>query len=97
MCPSKVVVLAVEDLLGSSSLVVVLYDLLIGHVPVVGQYAAVCILAVEEVKLLALTIGKNVLQIQVEVFHAVATTAENGEDGSYYLAVLIAYQPTAKS
>ena len=29
--------------------------------------------------------------------HAVATTAENGEDGSYYLAVLIAYQPTAKS
>ena len=30
-------------------------------------------------------------------FHAVATTAENGEDGSYYLAVLIAYQPTAKS
>ena len=30
-------------------------------------------------------------------FHAVATTAENGEDGSYYLAVLIAYQLTAKS
>ena len=29
--------------------------------------------------------------------HAVATTAENGEDGSYYLAVLIVYQPTAKS
>jgi len=27
----------------------------------------------------------------------VGTTAENGEDGSYYLAVLIAYQPTAKS
>ena len=33
-------------------------------------------LAVEEVKLLSLTLGKNVLQIQVEVFHAVATTAE---------------------
>ena len=97
MRPSEVVVLAVEDLLGSSSLVVVLYDLLIGHVPVVGQYTAVCVLAVEEVKLLSLTLGKNVLQIQVEVFHAVATTAENGEDGSYYLAVLIAYQPTAKS
>ena len=43
------------------------------------------------------TLGKNVLQIQVEVFHAVATTAENGEDGPNYLAVLIAYQPTAKS
>ena len=35
-------------------------------------------------------------QIQVEVFHAVATTAENGEDSPYYLAVLIAYQLTAK-
>ena len=34
---------------------------------------------------------------QVEVFHAVAATAENGEDGPYYLAVLIAYQLTAKS
>ena len=33
----------------------------------------------------------------LQLFHAVATTAENGEDGSYYLAVLIAYQPTAKS
>ena len=43
------------------------------------------------------TLGKNVLQIQVEVFHAVATTAENGEDGPYNLAVLIAYQLTAKS
>jgi len=43
------------------------------------------------------TLGKNVLQIQVEVFHAVATTAENGEDGPCYLAVLIAYQLTAKS
>ena len=29
--------------------------------------------------------------------HAVATTAENGEDGPYNLAVLIAYQLTAKS
>ena len=35
--------------------------------------------------------------MQVEVFHAVAATAENGEDGPYYLAVLIAYQLTAKS
>ena len=43
------------------------------------------------------TLGKHILQIQVEVFHAVATTAENGEDGPYYLAVLIAYQLTAKS
>ena len=57
MCPSKVVVLAVEDLLCSSSLVVVLYDLLIGHVPVVGQYTTVCVLAVEEVKLLALLLA----------------------------------------
>ena len=37
------------------------------------------------------------LRIEVEVFHAVAATAENGEDGPYYLAVLIAYQLTAKS
>ena len=43
------------------------------------------------------TLGKNVLQIQVEVFHAIAATAEHGEDGPYYLAVLIAYQLTAKS
>ena len=43
------------------------------------------------------TLGKHILQIQVEVFHAVATTAENGEDGPYNLAVLIAYQLTAKS
>jgi len=40
---------------------------------------------------------EHILQIQVEVFHAVATTAENGEDGSYYLAVLIANKLTAKS
>ena len=33
------------------------------------------------------TLGKHILQIQVEVFHAVAATAENGEDGSYYLAL----------
>ena len=57
MRPSEVVVLAVEDLLGSSSLVVVLYDLLIGHVPVVGQYTAVCVLAVEDVKLLSLLLA----------------------------------------
>jgi hypothetical protein len=31
------------------------------------------------------TLGKHVLQIQVEVFHAVAATAENGEDGPYNL------------
>ena len=57
MCPSKVVVLAVEDLLCSSSLVVVLYDLLVCHVPVVGQYTAVCVLAVEDVKLLSLLLA----------------------------------------
>ena len=38
-----------------------------------------------------------ILQIQVEVFHAVAATAENGEDGTYNLAVLIANQSAAKS
>ena len=43
------------------------------------------------------TLGKNVLQIQVEVFHAIATTAEHGEDGPYNLAVLIANQSAAKS
>ena len=42
------------------------------------------------------TLGKHVLQIQVEVFHAVATTAEHGEDGPNYLAVLIANKLTAK-
>ena len=42
------------------------------------------------------TLGKHILQIQVEVFHAVAATAENGEDGPYNLAELIAYQLTAK-
>ena len=57
MRPSEVVVLAVEDLLRSSSLVVVLYDLLIGHVPVVGQYTSVCVLAVEDVKLLSLLLA----------------------------------------
>ena len=46
---------------------------------------------------LMVSFAKHVLQIEVEVFHAVAATAENGEDGSYYLAVLIAYQLTAKS
>ena len=40
--------------------------------------------------------GDRCLGIQVEVFHAVATTAENGEDGSNYLAVLIANKLTAK-
>ena len=33
----------------------------------------------------------------VEVFHAVAPTAEHGEYGTYNLTVLIAYQLTAKS
>ena len=42
-------------------------------------------------------LGKQALQIQIEVFFAVATTAEFREDGSYNLAVLIAYQLTAKS
>ena len=42
------------------------------------------------------TLGKHVLQIQVEVFHAVAPAAEHGEDGPYYLAVLIANKLTAK-
>ena len=42
------------------------------------------------------TLGKNVLQIQVEVFHTVATAAEHGEYGPYNLAVLIACQRTAK-
>jgi hypothetical protein len=33
------------------------------------------------------TLERHILQIQVEVFHAVAATAENGEDGPYYLAL----------
>ena len=32
-------------------------------------------------------LGKHILQIQVEVFHAVAATAEHGEDGTYNLAL----------
>ena len=43
------------------------------------------------------TLRKNVLQIQVEVFHTVASAAEHGEDGPYNLAVLIANQSAAKS
>ena len=49
MCPSEIVVLAVEDLLCSSPFVVVQYDFLVCHVPVVSQYASVCVLAVEDV------------------------------------------------
>ena len=41
MCPSEIVVLAVKDLFCRAPLVVVQYDFLVGHVPVVGQYAAV--------------------------------------------------------
>lgn len=57
MCPSEVVVLAVKDLFCRASLVVVQYDLLVCHVLVVGQYTAVCVLAVEDVKLLALLLA----------------------------------------
>jgi len=42
------------------------------------------------------TLGKYILQIQVEVFHTVAAAAEHGEYGPYNLAVLIACQRTAK-
>ena len=42
-------------------------------------------------------LGKHVLQIQVEVFHTVAPAAEHGEDGTYNLAVLVAYKRAAKS
>ena len=44
-----------------------------------------------------ISLGKHILQIQVEVFHAIAATAEHGEDGTYNLAVLIANQSAAKS
>ena len=33
------------------------------------------------------TLGKHVLQIQIEVFHTVAATTEHGEDGPYNLAL----------
>ena len=33
------------------------------------------------------TLGKHILQIQVEVFHAVAATAEYGKDRTYNLAL----------
>ena len=36
-------------------------------------------------------LGKRVLQIQVDFFHAVAVTAEHGEDYQDYLVVLITY------
>ena len=57
MRPSEVVVLAVEDLLCRTPLVVVQYDFLVCHAPVVGQYTAVCVLAVENVKLLSLLLA----------------------------------------
>jgi len=43
------------------------------------------------------TFRKSVLQVQVEVFHTVAATAEHGKDRTYNLAVLIANQSAAKS
>ena len=54
--PPEVVVLAVEHLLCHAALVVVEDDLLVRHVPVVGQDAAVCVLPVEEVELLSLAL-----------------------------------------
>ena len=45
---------------------------LVGHVPVVGQYAAVCILAVEEVKLLALLLTLP-LYDETAVLHVLET------------------------
>ena len=42
------------------------------------------------------TLRKNVLQIQVEVFHTVAPAAEHGEDGPYNLAVLVACKRATK-
>ena len=75
--PSEVVVLAVEHLFCRSSLVVVQYDFLVGHVPVVGQYAAVCILAVEEVKLLAL-LPALPLYDETAVLHVLETLEGEG-------------------
>ena len=72
MCPSEIVVLAVKDLFCRAPLVVVQYDFLVGHVPVVGQYAAVCILAVEEVKLLALLLTLP-LYDETAVLHVLET------------------------
>ena len=85
MRPSEVVILAVEDLLCSSSLVVVQYDFLVGHVPVVGQYAAVCILAVEEVKLLALLLTLP-LYDETAVLHVLETL----EGERSYIILLVA-------
>ena len=48
----------------------------------------------------AMNLNRKLLTLSValvEVFHAVAATAENGEDGPYNLAVLIANQSAAKS
>ena len=42
------------------------------------------------------SLGKHVLQIQIEVFHTVAATTEHGEDGPYNLAVLLANMLSAK-
>ena len=75
--PSEVVVLAVEHLFCRSSLVVVQYDFLVGHVPVVGQYAAVCILAVEEVNLLALLLTLP-LYDETAVLHVLETLEGEG-------------------
>lgn|GEM_PF-5764082 len=77
MCPSEIVVLAVKDLFCRAPLVVVQYDFLVGHVPVVGQYAAVCILAVEEVKLLAL-LPALPLYDETAVLHVLETLEGEG-------------------
>ena len=72
MCPSEVVVLAVEDLLCRTPLVVVQYDFLVCHAPVVSQYASVCVLAVEDVKLLALLLALP-LYDEAAVLHVLET------------------------
>ena len=43
------------------------------------------------------TINKVVLQMRVQVFHGISAAEENTDDGTYDLAVLVAYRSTAKT
>ena len=84
--PAEVVVLPVEDLLRRPALVVVEDDLYVPLVPVVGQYAAVGILPVEEVELLALS-----LPLPLHDEAAVADTLELLEGEGLHLVLLVVY------
>ena len=87
VCPSEIVVLPVEHLLCRATFVVVEDDLLVRHVPVVGQDAAVGVLPVKEVELLALALA---LPLPLHHEAAVADVIELLEREGLHLVFLVA-------